>query len=76
MRSDVVNDPDSYFTFTFEVDPKLNGGYNEVFKQGDEPWWWYLHTTKPDDSPAAGAVPNFTGASFKSLHQWVTKLLP
>jgi len=55
----------------------LNGGYTEAFKQGDETWWWY--TSEPDEndlsSPAAGPVPNFTGATFKSMHQWNEKVL-
>jgi len=62
-----------YFTFKFNIDPELNGGYTEAFKQGDESWWWY---TKDDEGPAAGPVPNFTGATFKSLHQWNKQLLP
>jgi hypothetical protein len=69
-----MNDQQSeHFTFSFNVDPELNGGYTEVFKQGDEPWWWY---SKDDSGPAVGPVPNFTGASFKSLHQWNKQLLP
>jgi hypothetical protein len=65
-------DPTTYFTFTFCVDPELNGGYTEAFKQGDEPWWWY---TNEDEGPAVGPTPNFAGATFKSLHQWNTQLL-
>ena len=71
---------ENYFTFAFNIDPELNSGYTEAFKQGDEPWWWY---TKGDDGPAAvinrpaaGPVPNFTGATFKSLHQWSKQILP
>jgi hypothetical protein len=63
----------NYFTFTFNVNPELNGGFTKAFKQGDEPWWWY---TKDDDGAAAGPVPDFTGATFKSLHQWDKQLLP
>lgn len=64
---------DNYFTFTFNIDPELNAGYDEAFKQGDESWWWYA---KDSEEPAAGPVPNFTGATFKSLHQWSKQLLP
>ena len=63
---------ENYFTFTFYVDPDLNDGYTEAFKQGDEPWWWY---TAPGKGPAAGPVPNFAGAVFKSLYQWDNRLL-
>lgn len=63
---------EDYFTFSFNVDPYLNSGYTEVFKQGDEPYWWYC---SDDEGPAVGPVPNFTGASFKGLSQWSTKLL-
>lgn len=63
---------ETYFTFMFNVDPELNNGYTEVFKQGDEAWWWYV---KDDGGPVAGPVPNFTGATFKSLHQFDKQLL-
>jgi hypothetical protein len=56
-----------YWTFTFTIDPDLNEGYTEAFKQGNESWWWYV---KDGESPIAGPVPNFTGAKFKSLHKW------
>ena len=66
-----------FFTFTFKLDPDLNSGYTQAFKQGDEPWWWY--TTDNDDDPmkgpAAGPTPNFKGASFVSLHDGSDKLL-
>lgn len=65
---------EKHFTFAFYVDPDLNSGYTEAFKQGDEPWWWYVK--EDDPGAAAGPVPNFTGATFKSLHQWNKQLLP
>ncbi len=58
---------EEYFTTTFTVDPALNDGFSEVFRQGNEPWWWY---DSPNKTPAVGPVPNFTGAKFKSLHRW------
>lgn len=66
-------DNNTYFTFTFDIDPELNQGYTEAFKQGDETWWWY---TNEKDGPTAGPVPDFTGATFKSMHQWEKQLLP
>lgn len=73
MNSQQVN----HFTFTFKVDPDLNDGFTHVFKQGDEPWWWYTKDNDDDpmNGPAAGPVPDFTGATFVSLHQWNKKLL-
>lgn len=67
-----------YYTFSFKIDPELNSGYDEAFKQGDETWWWYTKSggdLKGGEGPAAGPVPNFEGAVFKSLHQWSTELL-
>lgn len=61
-----------HFSFTFNVDPELNDGYTEAFKQGNEDWWWYVNNQA---GAAAGPAPNFTGATFKSLHQWNKKLL-
>ena len=63
---------DKYYTFTFNIDPELNFGMTEVFKQGDEPWWWYV---KEGWMPAAGPEPDFTGATFKSLHEMNKKLV-
>jgi hypothetical protein len=68
-----------YFTFAFNIDPELNGGYDEAFKQGDESWWWYTKDggeLSGGSGPAAGPIPDFTGATFKSLHQWDKQLLP
>ena len=70
---------DNYFTFAFNIDPELNEGYDEAFKQGDESWWWYIKdggSLEGGKGPAAGPVPNFTGATFKALHQWSKQLLP
>ena len=71
-----MNNPENanYWTYSFYVDPTLNDGFDTVFKQGNEDWWWY---TKEGDSncPAAGPTPDFTGATFKSLHQWTKKVL-
>ncbi len=69
---------ENFFTFTFKIDPELNHGYDEVFKQGDETWWWYTKDggeLKGGKGPLAGPVPNFTGATFKSLYQWDKKVL-
>jgi hypothetical protein len=68
----VKPDNDNYFTFSFNVNPDLNNGYTEAFRQGNEPWWWYCTET---EGPAAGPVPDFTGATFKSLFQSSTQLL-
>lgn len=68
-----------FFTFAFHIDPELNEGYDEAFKQGDEPWWWYVKDggdLKGGKGPAAGPVPDFTGATFKSLLNHAEKLLP
>lgn len=62
----------NHFTVAFNIDPALNGGYTEAFIQGNEPWWWYV---TENEGPAAGPVPNFAGATFKSLHQWTEQLL-
>ena len=62
------------FSFVFNIDPELNDGYDEAFKQGDEPWWWYSKDGR--EGPAAGPIPDFTGATFKSLYQWDKQLLP
>ena len=62
---------ENYWTITFNVDPDLNYGYQEVFKQGDEPCWWHDKSAGDDMGecgPAVGSTPDFTGASFKSLH--------
>lgn len=67
---------EKYFSFAFNVDPDLNDGYTSAFKQGDEPWWWYTTDNDNDyEGPAAGPVPNFEGATFKSMHQWNEKVL-
>ena len=78
----------NYFTFVFNIDPELNDGYDEAFKQGDEDWWWYVKSvgklsggSGPDvgpipAGPAVGPIPDFTGATFKSLHQWSKQILP
>tara|TARA_R110000744_G_scaffold375761_2_gene489457 strand:+ start:115 stop:348 length:234 start_codon:yes stop_codon:yes gene_type:complete len=67
----------NYWTITFNVDPDLNDGYQEVFKQGDEPWWWHNKGAYVDHEggPAVGPTPDFTGASFKSLHNNSTLVL-
>lgn len=70
-----MEDVANFFTFTFNVDPALNSGYNVAFKQGDETWWWYLNDAT-SDGPAAGPTPDFTNAKFKSLHVWNKQLLP
>jgi hypothetical protein len=62
----------NYYTIEFYVDPKLNEGFTVAFRQGDEAWWWYI---VDDESPAAGPVPDFTGARFKGLYQWTKPLL-
>jgi hypothetical protein len=62
---------EKYFTFAFNVDPELNSGYTEAFKQGNDDWWY----VNDQAGAAAGPVPNFTGATFKSLHQWNKQLL-
>ena len=69
---------EKYFTFSFNVNPDLNDGFTEVFKQGSEDWWWYsngANETTGLHEPMAGPVPNFTGATFKSLHQYNKKVL-
>ena len=71
-------DQQEYFTFTFQIDPELNEGYDEAFKQGNEPWWWYTKNggeLNGGMGPAAGPTPNFEGAVFKSLHQWNKEIL-
>jgi hypothetical protein len=70
---------EEYFTFAFNIDPELNDGYDEAFKQGDEPWWWYVKDgdeLNGGSGPVVGPTPDFTGATFKSLHQWDKQLLP
>lgn len=54
------------FTFTFYVDPLLNEGFSEVFKQGEEPWWWYVDK---NEEFLVGPTPNFAGAKFRSMHE-------
>jgi len=66
-------DQKNYYTFSFYVDPDLNAGYTEVFKQGNEPWWWYVKDGVM--GAAAGPTPDFEGATFKSMSQWNEKLL-
>lgn len=61
------------YTFTFSVDPKLNGGITEVFNQCGEPWWW---AEKDGEVIGAGGdTLNLTGATFKSLHVGSTLVL-
>lgn len=66
-----------YYTFTFKINPDLNGGYIEAFNQGGEPWWWVCN--KPGDTfcdgPAAGDV-DLTGAVLIAVHEWDEKIWP
>lgn len=69
----------NFWTFAFNIDPALNGGFVTAFKQGDEPYWWFQGSDDGGlidfDGPAAGSPPDFTGATFKELHQWTQKVL-
>lgn len=51
------------WTFTFNIDPALNGGCDQAFNQCGEPWWWAM---KDGEIAGAGEI-DFTGATFHSL---------
>lgn len=63
-----------YYSFSFEIDPNLNSGFNEAFNQGGEQWWWF---TKPGETgAAAGGPPDLTGARCKAVHEWDRQIWP
>ena len=64
---------EDYWTFSFNLDPNLNHGYTECFRQGDEEWWWFCDDN--GNGPAAGGPPDFTGATFKAVHNGSERVL-
>lgn len=67
MTTKESHERQDYYTFTFKVDPNLNGGYDTAFNQGGEPWWWVVDSN--GSRPAAGSV-NLKGATLVSVHNW------
>lgn len=57
-----------YYTFTFEIDPDLNHGFDEAFNQGGESWWHYEDSKSEFPKIYAGGTPNLTGAVLLTVH--------
>lgn len=64
----------NYYTVVFNIDSKLNNGYNQAFRQGSENWWWY-EDDDDIDTPTAGNEPNFTNATFAGFYNYDKQLV-
>lgn len=58
----------SYYTFTFLIDPRLNSGFGVAFNQGGEPWWHYEDNREGFPQICTGNCPNLEGATLLSVH--------